>query len=147
MSEQDLRKMISESIRRIIMEERSEEVDNKITDLISYLHNAQKDVREIHWNTNEYALHMVTDETIDNLCDWEDSLAETFIKDRDVKLKINDTKPSSSEDYKSIVQELIDLASEIKEKISGNKEYDNICAVLDEILETGNQLLYKSQLS
>jgi len=146
LNERELRNMIFESVRRALNEERSEEVDNKIIDLISYLHNAQKDVREIHWNTNEYALHMVTDETIDHLCDWEDSLAETFIKDRDIKLTINDKKPSSSEDFKNIIQELVDLASEIKEKISGNKEYDNICAVLDEILETGNQLMYKSNL-
>ena len=61
-----LRNIIMESVQRIL-EERSENTDSKIEELISFLHNAQKPVREIHWNTNEYALHMVTDETIEDL--------------------------------------------------------------------------------
>lgn len=147
LNEKALHKLIAESIVKILKEERSEDVDNKIIDLISFLHNAQKPVREIHWNTDKYALHMVTDESIDELCSWEDSLAETFISGKDIKLLINETKPSSNEDYKAIMEELINLASEIKEKISDNKDYDNICAVVDEILETSNQLIYKAQLN
>ena len=146
LTESQLRRLVSEAVSRAINEERSDDTDSKIENLISFLHNAQKPVREIHWNTNEYALHMVTDETIDHLLEWEDSLAETFIADRDAELKINETKPSSSEDFKSIVKELYDLASDIKDSISDNKDYDNIAAVLDEILETSNSLLYKSQL-
>lgn len=147
LNEKALHKLIAESIVKILKEERSEDVDNKIIDLISFLHNAQKPVREIHWNTDKYALHMVTDESIGELCSWEDSLAETFISGKDIKLLINETKPSSNEDYKSIMEELINLASKIKEMISDNKDYDNICAVVDEILETSNQLIYKAQLN
>ena len=147
LTEARLRGMILEATRRaIMMEERGAETDSKIRELISFLHNAQKPVREIHWNTNEYALHMVTDETIDDLCKWEDGLAEAFLGDRDIELKISDRKPSSDNDFKSIINELVGLASDVKESVSGNKDYDNVCAVLDEILETGNQLLYKSQL-
>ena len=146
LTENELRRIIAESVRNILKEERSDEVDNKIKDLISFLHNAQKPVREIHWNTDEYALHMVTDETIDNLCDWEDGLAEAFMGDRDIELKISEKKPSSDTDFKDIINELVDLASDVKESVSGNKDYDNVCAVLDEILETSNQLLYKSEL-
>lgn len=146
LNENDLRNMIAESVKRILKEERSEEVDNEIVNLISFLHNAQKPVREIHWNTKEYGHHMVTDEAIENLAEWEDSLAETFISDRDVDLKINEEKPSSNDDFKTIMKELYDLAGSVKEKISDKKEYDNICAVVDEILETTNQLLYKSEL-
>lgn len=146
LTESDLQRMVTESIKALLKEERSDETDSKITDLISFLHNAQKPVREIHWNTNEYALHMVTDETIGDLLKWEDGLAETFLSDRDVELKVGEKKPSSSEDFKSIVRELSDLASDVKESISGNKDYDNIAAVLDDIAETCNSLLYKSQL-
>ena len=146
LTENELRRMIAESVRNILKEERSDETDNKIKELISFLHNAQKPVREIHWNTDEYALHMVTDETIDDLCEWEDGLAEAFMGDRDVELKISGKGPSSDSDFKAIVNELVDLASEVKESVSGNKDYDNVCAVLDEILETGNQLLYKAGL-
>ena len=146
LTENELRRMIAESVRNILKEERSDETDNKIKELISFLHNAQKPVREIHWNTDEYALHMVTDETIDDLCEWEDGLAEAFMGDRDVELKISDKGPSSDTEFKTIINELVDLASNVKESVSGNKDYDNVCAVLDEILETGNQLLYKAGL-
>ena len=146
LTEENLKSIIFESVKRVLSEERSDETDSKIKELISFLHNAQKPVREIHWNTNEYALHMVTDETIDDLCEWEDGLAEAFMADRDVELKISDKKPSSDTEFKSIINELIDLASGVKESVSGNKDYDNVCAVLDEILETSSQLLYKSEL-
>lgn len=146
LTESELRNMIMNAVKAQLNEERSEDVDSKIKELISFLHNAQKPVREIHWNTNEYALHMVTDETIGDLCEWEDGLAEAFIGDRDIELKISDRKPSSDTEFKTIINELVGLASEVKESISGNKDYDNVCAVLDEILETGNQLLYKSEL-
>lgn len=146
LTESELRNMIMNAVKAQLNEERSEDVDSKIKELISFLHNAQKPVREIHWNTNEYALHMVTDETIDDLCEWEDGLAEAFIGDRDIELKISDRKPSSDTEFKTIINELVGLASNVKESVSGNKDYDNVCAVLDEILETGNQLLYKSEL-
>ena len=146
LTESELRNMILNAVKAQLNEERSEDVDSKIKELISFLHNAQKPVREIHWNTNEYALHMVTDETIDDLCEWEDGLAEAFIGDRDIELKISDRKPSSDTEFKTIINELVGLASNVKESVSGNKDYDNVCAVLDEILETSNQLLYKSEL-
>lgn len=146
LTENELRNMILSAVKHRLNEERSESIDTKIEDLISFLHNAQKPVREIHWNTNEYALHMVTDETIGDLLKWEDSLAETFISDRDVELKVGEKKPESSEDFKSIVRELSTLASDVKGAISGNKDYDNIAAVLDDIMETCHSLLYKSQL-
>lgn len=146
LTESQLRNMILSAVKKTLNEERTDDTDNKIKELISFLHNAQKPVREIHWNTDEYALHMVTDEAIGDLCEWEDGLAEAFLGDRDIELKISDKKPSSDTDFKSIVNELVDLASDVKESVSGNKDYDNVCAVLDEILETGNQLLYKSEL-
>ena len=92
LTDRELRKIIAESVRKALNEERSDETDNKIKELISFLHNAQKPVREIHWNTDEYSLHMVTDEAIGDLCDWEDGLAEAFMGDRDVELKISDNK-------------------------------------------------------
>ena len=146
LNEKALHKLIAESIVKILKEERSEDVDNKIIDLISFLHNAQKPVREIHWNTDKYALHMVTDESIDELCSWEDSLAETFISGKDIKLLINETKPSSNEDYKSILAELCDMASDIRSLISDKSAYNNINAIIDEILEKSKQLLYKGEL-
>ena len=146
LTEGELRNIIITAVKHRLNEERSENTDSKIEELISFLHNAQKPVREIHWNTNEYALHMVTDETIGDLLKWEDSLAETYLADRDVELKVGEKKPESSEDFKSIVRELSDLASEVKEAISGNKEYDNISACVDDIAETCHSLLYKSQL-
>lgn len=144
LNEQQLQKVITESIQKILKEEREETINNKIVDLLSYLHNMQKPLREIHWNTDEYALHMVTDETIDDVLEWEDSLAETFISDTNNKIRIKDTNLQNS--YEQLMKDLIELTSTVKNKITDNKSYDNICAVVDEILEKSNQLLYKSKL-
>ena len=53
LTESELRNMILSAVKRTLNEERSNETDNKIKELISFLHNAQKPVREIHWNTND----------------------------------------------------------------------------------------------
>lgn len=144
--ENKLRKLISENVKRVLREEQERSsIDDKIINLISFLHNAQLPVREIHWNTRVNALHLTTDEAIGNLFEWEDTLAEAFISDKNINLKINATKPSSSEDFSSIMKELVDLASDIKSNISDNKEYDRINAVIDEIIETSNKHLYRAE--
>lgn len=137
LTEQDLKQIISESIKKIIKEEA--ENNDKVIDLISFLHNAQLPVREIHWNTRNNALHLLTDEIIDNLFEWEDTLSEAFISSKNLTLKINSTSPSSSEDIKSILNELIEKATSVK------KDNDNaICAVIDDILEKTNKYLYRA---
>ena len=146
LSENYLRQIIMENIRKALNEEEAEgETSNqKIVDLISFLHNAQLPVREIHWNTRNNALHLLTDESIDELLDWEDRLAETYLGSNDRELKINDTKPSS-EEFKGIMEELSDLATEVKESFGDNKQYENINAVLDEILEAVKKNIYRGE--
>lgn len=146
LSENYLRQIIMENIRKALNEEEVEgETSNqKIVDLISFLHNAQLPVREIHWNTRNNALHLLTDESIDELLDWEDRLAETYLGSNDRELKINDTKPSS-EEFKGIMEELSDLATEVKESFGDNKRYENINAVLDEILEAVKKNIYRGE--
>lgn len=137
MDEKRLKQIISESIKRVIKEEN--ENNNKTIDLISFLHNAQLPVREIHWNTRNNALHLLTDEAIDSLFEWEDTLAEAFISSKSLDLKINSTSPTSSEDFKSIMNELIELATSVK-----NDNDNAICAVIDDILEKANKYLYRA---
>lgn len=144
-NEATLKAVIAESVKRYLKEEAENAIDNKIIDLISLLHNAQLPLREIHWNTRENALHLTTDETIDDLFEWEDTLAEAFISNKNITLKINETKPSSNDNFETIVKDLVDLASEIKSDISDNKSYDSVCAVIDEIIETSNKHLYRGQ--
>ena len=142
-TESELKNLISESVRRIIKEE--EERNGKIVDLISFLHNAQLPVREIHWNTRNNALHLLTDEAIGELLDWEDRLAETYLGSNLGELKINEKKPESSEDFKSIMEELVDLANEVKDGFGDSNEYDNVNAVIDEILETAKKNIYRAE--
>lgn len=144
-NENTLRAVVAESVKRLLREEVENTIDNKIIDLISFLHNAQLPLREIHWNTRENALHLTTDETIDDLFEWEDTLAEAFISNKNITLKINDKKPSSNENFETIMKELVELASEVKSNISDNKSYDSVCAVIDEIIETSNKHLYRGQ--
>ena len=145
LTENYLKQVILENIKKALNEEEVEgEASNgKIVDLISFLHNAQLPVREIHWNTRNNALHLLTDSAIDELLDWEDRLAETYLGSNDRELKINDTKPSSSE-FKGIMEELSDLATEVKESFGDSKQYENINAVLDEVLEATKKNIYRS---
>ena len=146
LTESYLRQIILENVRKALNEEEveSEASNGKIVDLISFLHNAQLPVREIHWNTRNNALHLLTDSAIDELLDWEDRLAETYLGSNDRELKINDTKPSSSE-FKGIMEELSDLATEVKESFGDSKQYENINAVLDEVLETAKKNIYRGE--
>ena len=146
-TENDLKRLIRESVMRILKEEEennSGSATEKVVDLISFLHNAQLPVREIHWNTRNNALHLLTDETIDELLDWEDRLAETYLGGNSGELKINETKPESAE-FEGIMNNLIDLANEVRESVGDNKDYDNVNAIIDEILETANKNLYRGE--
>lgn len=139
-SSNKIKNIVSESIRKVIKEEN--ENNNKIVDLISFLHNAQLPLREIHWNTRNNALHLITDETIKDLFEWEDTLAEAFISDTKISVKINATKPNSNE-FSSILKELINLTNSIK--TSMNESDNGICAVIDDILEGCNKYLYRGE--
>ena len=145
LTENYLKQIILENVKKALNEEEveSEASNGKIVDLISFLHNAQLPVREIHWNTRNNALHLLTDESIDELLDWEDRLAETYLGSNDRELKINGTKPSSSE-FKGIMEELSDLATEVKGSFGDSKQYENINAVLDEILEAAKKNTYRA---
>ena len=146
LTESYLRQIILENVKKALNEEEveNEASNGKIVDLISFLHNAQLPVREIHWNTRNNALHLLTDSAIGELLDWEDRLAETYLGSNDRELKINDTKPSSSE-FKGIMEELSDLATEVKESFGDNKQYENINAVLDEVLEATKKNIYRGE--
>jgi DNA-binding ferritin-like protein len=145
LTESYLKQIILENVKKALNEEEveNEASNGKIVDLISFLHNAQLPVREIHWNTRNNALHLLTDSAIDELLDWEDRLAETYLGSNDRELKINDTKPSSGE-FKGIMEELSDLATEVKESFGDSKQDENINAVLDEILEAAKKNIYRS---
>lgn len=143
-SENTLKGIILESVRRVLREEEETNASGKVVDLISFLHNAQLPVREIHWNTRNNALHLLTDETIDELLDWEDRLAETYLGGNGGELKINEKKPSGTE-FDGIMNDLIDLANEVRSAMGDKKEYDNINAIIDEILETANKNLYRGE--
>ena len=138
-----INRIISESIYKVIKE--SEDGNKKIVDLISFLHNAQLPVREIHWNTRRNSLHLLTDEILDSLLEWEDTLAESYLGDIDNanKLNINQTKPSKNnkinDEIKIILKELIELTSEIK-----NQDNKAIAAVIDDILEKSNKYIYRA---
>lgn len=140
----NINKIVNESIQKVIEEEN--EKTNKIVDLISFLHNAQLPVREIHWNTRVESLHSTTNDFINDLFNWEDTMAESFIGSKNIDLKINDTKPSDVEGFNkkhltSILNELVNLTTEIKNSL--NDSDNGICAVIDDILEKSNKYLYK----
>ena len=43
------------------------------------------------------------------------------------------------------MEELVDLATEVKDRFGESKEYDNVNAVIDEILETAKKNIYRAE--
>lgn len=140
-------KLIKESVKKALKEEveNTTSINNKIVDLISMLHNSQKDLRELHWNTRNYARHKVTDDAVTSVFEWEDTMAEVYIKNSGNELLINDTKPSEK-DFQKILEQISEMASNLKEDISDKLEYDRMCAVIDDILENCSKMLYLAEM-
>jgi len=140
-------RLIEESVKKAIKEETENNIsiNNQIVDLISMLHNSQKDLRELHWNTRNYARHKVTDEAVESVFEWEDTMAEAYIKNNSNELLINDTKPSEK-DFQKILEQISEMASTLKKNVSDRPEYDRMCAIIDEIVEKCSKMLYLSEM-
>lgn len=143
----DISVIINEAVNQALREEieSSKNIETKTTNLISMLHNCQKDLRELHWNTRNNAQHLATDKAIKSFFELEDRMAETFIGQSTDELLINDTKPSEK-NFEKILNEISEMASDLKKEVSDKNEYDRLCAVIDEICEGCSQMLYSGQM-
>lgn len=120
-------------------------MDKKYIDFICSMHGYMIRVKEIHWNTDNNAEHLLCDEIESSIHDCEDRLAECMMGITDKKFKVGDLKPMlpNNTDLKKMLQEFEGETIDFKKSMDEYKEAGlvNIC---DDILECINKFKYRT---
>jgi hypothetical protein len=82
-------------------------MDKKYVNFICSMHGYMIRVKEIHWNTDNNAEHLLCDEIESSIHDCEDRLAECMMGITGKKFKVGDLKPMlpNNTDLKKMLQE------------------------------------------
>lgn len=120
-------------------------MDKKYVDFICSMHGYMIRVKEIHWNTDNNAEHLLCDEIESSIHDCEDRLAECMMGITSKKFKVGDLKPMlpNNTDLKKMLQEFESETIDFKKSMDEYKEAGlvNIC---DDILECINKFKYRT---
>lgn len=120
-------------------------MDRKYVDFICSMHGYMIRVKEIHWNTDSNAEHLLCDEIEDSIHDCEDRLAECIMGITNNKFKVGDLKPMlpNNTDLKKMLQEFEKETIDFKKGLDEYREGGliNIC---DDILECINKFKYRT---
>lgn len=120
-------------------------MDKKYVDFICSIHGYMIRVKEIHWNTDNNAEHLLCDEIEGSIHDLEDRFAECAMGITGKKVKVGDLKPMlpNNTDLKKMLQEFEGETIDFKKSIDEYKEAGlvNIC---DDILECINKFKYRT---
>lgn len=113
-------------------------------DFICNLHGYLIRLKEIHWNTDNNAQHLLCDEISDSLADCEDRFTECDMGLSGSKFKIGDLKP-----YLPNSRELIPMLKELEKDIIDMRDTltENECGltnVLDDMLEACGKYKYRA---
>lgn len=114
-------------------------------DFICSLHGYLIRLKEIHWNTENNAEHLLCDEIMDCLSDCEDRFTECAMGITDSHFKIGDLKPMlpHADDLIPMLKELEKEVIDIEDKLS-NKTERGLINILDELLENCNKFKYRA---
>lgn len=114
-------------------------------EFINLLHGYLIRVKEIHWNTDNNAEHLLCDEIQDCIAGCEDRFAECAMGMEDAHFKIGDLKPllPNSKDMKAMLNELEGDILDMKKKCNADNE-GGLMNILDEALENCNKYKYRS---
>lgn len=114
-------------------------------DFICGLHGYTIRVKEIHWNTENNALHLLCDEIEDDLCNIEDRFAECAMGIEGKKIKIGQLMPMlpNSENIMPMLRELEEETIAMKKKLDEYKD-SGLINIIDDLLEICNKYKYRS---
>lgn len=120
-------------------------MDKKYIDFICSMHGYMIRAKEIHWNTDNNAEHLLCDEIESSIHDCEDRLAECIMGITSKKFKVGDLKPMlpNNTDLRKMLQEFEGETIDFKKSMDEYKEAGlvNIC---DDILECINKFKYRT---
>lgn len=117
----------------------------EFVNFICSLHGYLIRIKEIHWNTENNAEHLLCDEISDDLSDCEDRFAECTMGMSGTHFKIGDLKPLLPHST-SLIPMLKELESEILEmedSLTSSKDA-GLINILDEMLEKCGKYKYRA---
>lgn len=120
-------------------------MDKKYIDFICSLHGYMIRVKEIHWNTDNNAEHLLCDEVEEAIHDLEDRFAECAMGITDKKIKVGDLKPMlpHATKLKDMLRELADETMDMKDNFDGY-QYSGLENICDDIMEMCGKYMYRT---
>ena len=114
-------------------------------EFICSLHGYLIRLKEIHWNTDSNAEHLLCDDISDDLADCEDRFTECAMGMAGEHFKIGDLKPMlpHSTSLIPMLKELEIEIIELKESLTSSKD-DGLMNVRDEMLENCGKYKYRA---
>ena len=112
---------------------------------ICSLHGYLIRIKEIHWNTDNNAEHLLCDDISDDLADCEDRFAECAMGMAGEHFKIGDLKPMlpHSTSLIPMLKELEKEIIELEESLTMDK-YNGLINILDDMLENCGKYKYRA---
>lgn len=116
----------------------------KFIEFINLLHGYLIRIKEIHWNTESNAQHLLCDDIQDTVMDIEDRFAECAMGMDGNHFKIGDLEPMvpNAEELLPMLKELEGDIKDMKEDI--DEEDGGLLNILDEALELVNKYKYRA---
>lgn len=120
-------------------------MDKKYVDFICSLHGYCIRVKEIHWNTDNNAEHLLCDEIEETIHDLEDRFAECAMGISGKKVKVGDLKPMlpNATKLKGMLKELADETMDMKDNFDGY-QYSGLENICDDIMEMCGKYMYRT---
>ena len=120
-------------------------MEKKYIDFICSLHGYCIRVKEIHWNTDNNATHLLCDDIEEEIHDLEDRFAECIMGESGKKFKIGDLKPllPNSEALMPMLRELEKEIIDMKKSLDEYKD-GGLINVCDDLSEMRNKYKYRS---
>ena len=108
------------------------------------LHGYMIRVKEMHWNTENNAQHLLCDDLENDIHDLEDRFAECAMGIEGKKVKIGQLMPMlpNAENIMPMLRELEEETIAVKKKMDEYKE-GGLINILDDILEMCNKYKYR----
>ena len=116
----------------------------KYVDFICTLHGYLIRLKEIHWNTENNAEHLLCDEITSSLSDCEDRFTECVMGLTGSHFKIGDLVPylPNSEELKNMLKELEGEIIDFRKALSETEW--GLTNILDDMLETCGKYKYRA---
>lgn len=114
-------------------------------EFICNIHGYLIRLKEIHWNTNNNAEHLLCDEILESLSDCQDRFTECAMGLTDTHFKVGDLVPylPNSEDLKSMLRELEKDILSFKKTLKEEDEA-GLINVLEDMLEACGKYKYRA---